>query len=239
MEFLEVPVFDDDVFKLLVRLFADLLVVSVVVLGCYRRQEKNDGYIFTFIILNIMVFFICFALKKLELELGLALGLFAIFGIIRYRTESIGVHEMTYLFVVVGIAVINALSNKKTSYVELAVTNGVIILSTCVLERVYSSRSRASKNGNGKAANGKAANGKSGNGKAANALDLGMNKQSIVYDNLTLLDPAKRDELIRDIQQRTGLVAERIEVSKIDLLKGAANLNVYHKVARQQYGLQN
>ena len=134
MEFLEVPVFDDDVFKLLVRLFADLVVVCVVVLGCYRRQQKNDGYIFTFIVLNIMVFFICFALKKLELELGLALGLFAIFGIIRYRTESIGVHEMTYLFVVVGIAVINALSNKKTSYAELLAVNLVILLVTIVME---------------------------------------------------------------------------------------------------------
>ncbi|MFK8113126.1 MAG: DUF4956 domain-containing protein, partial [Rubripirellula sp.] len=116
MEFLEVPLYDDDLFKLLVRFCIDLVVVCAIVLGCYRRYQKNDRYIFTFLLLNVMVFFVCFALKKLELDLGLALGLFAIFAIIRYRTDSIGVHEITYLFLDVPTPVINALSNKKTSY---------------------------------------------------------------------------------------------------------------------------
>ena len=85
--------------------------------------------------MNVLVFFLCFALKKLDLGLGMALGLFAIFGILRYRTDAIKIKEMTYLFVVVGIAVINALSNKKTSYSELAFANGAILLLTFCLER--------------------------------------------------------------------------------------------------------
>ncbi len=71
----------------------------------------------------------------MELELGMALGLFAIFSILRYRTDAMKVHDMTYLFVLVGIAVVNALSNKKTSYTELLFTNMVIFLACLLLEK--------------------------------------------------------------------------------------------------------
>lgn len=130
MEFLEVPIYDDDIFKLVVRFVTNVFFLSLIVGLCYRRNQKSRSYFFTFVLMNVMVFFICFALKKLELELGLALGLFAIFAIIRYRTDAIRVKEMTYLFIVIGIAVINALSNKKTSYAELAFTNVAIFFIT-------------------------------------------------------------------------------------------------------------
>ncbi len=90
-----------------------------------------------FLLMNVIVFFICFTLKKLDLGLGMALGLFAIFAIIRYRTETIKVKEMTYLFVVIGIAVINSLSNKQTSYAELLFTNVTIFAATYFLERHF------------------------------------------------------------------------------------------------------
>lgn len=197
MEFLEVPIFDDDIYKMLVRLALNVTVVLCVVLGCYRRFQKENAYVFTFLLLNIMVFFICFALKKLELGLGMALGLFAIFGIIRYRTDSIRVKEMTYLFVIVGIAVINALSNKKTSYVELAVTNYAIVLTTYLLERsLISIKSQV--------------------------------KQCMVYDKPELLAPSRRDELLADLRERTGLEVLRVKVSKIDLSKGTATITVYY-----------
>ncbi len=198
MEFLEVPLFDDDLYKMLVRFAINLLVVLAITLGCYREHQKGDGYIFTYLLLNIMVFFICFALKKLELQLGLALGLFAIFAIIRYRTDTIRVHEMTYLFVVVGIAVINALSNKKTSYAELAATNGIVIVSAYILEKVFAfDRPKRA-------------------------------KQSIIYDKLELLKPDNYASLVQDIAARTGLVAEDIKIAKIDLQKGSATIVVYY-----------
>tara|TARA_R110002050_G_scaffold300786_1_gene472697 strand:+ start:35917 stop:36339 length:423 start_codon:yes stop_codon:yes gene_type:complete len=76
-------------------------------------------------------------MKKFELDLGMALGLFAIFGIIRYRTDPIGIKEMTYLFVVIGVSVMNALVNKKMSYSEIFLANMVIIGSTATLEYVW------------------------------------------------------------------------------------------------------
>ena len=135
MEFLDIPLFDDDLWKMLVRFAINLVVVLTLVLGCYKRNRGSSSYVFSFLLLNVMIFFICFTLKKLDLGLGMALGLFAIFGIIRYRTDTIRVKEMTYLFVVVGIAVINALSNRKTSYAELVAANTIILATAFILER--------------------------------------------------------------------------------------------------------
>ena len=90
-------------------------------------------------------FFLCFTLKKYEIDLGLALGLFAIFGILRYRTDPLKVKEMTYLFIVIGLSVINALSNKKMSYIEILTANAVVILMAYYLDRYWSRQKTASK----------------------------------------------------------------------------------------------
>jgi hypothetical protein len=92
-----------------------------------------------------VVFFLCFTLKKYEIDLGLALGLFAIFGILRYRTDPLKVKEMTYLFIVIGLSVINALSNKKMSYIEILTANSVVILMAYYLDRYWSRQRTASK----------------------------------------------------------------------------------------------
>lgn len=196
MEFLEVALFDDDFWKLLVRFAINLVFLTLIVV-VYHRHQNSRAYVFTFVLMNVMVFFICFTLKKLDLGLGMALGLFAIFAIIRYRTDAIRVKDMTYLFIVVGIAVINALSNKKTSYAELAFTNCAIVLVSYTLECiVYTTK---------------------------------LSKQDIVYDRLDLLKPESRDELLADIKVRTGLSAERIKFSKIDLAKQSVSMTVYYQ----------
>ena len=97
MEFLEVPLFDDDLFKLNVRLAFDLLFTILVVWFVYKPNQKRMNYVFMFMLMNTMVFFICFTLKKLDLGLGMALGLFAIFAIIRYRTNSIQVKTWDFI----------------------------------------------------------------------------------------------------------------------------------------------
>jgi hypothetical protein len=84
--------------------------------------------------ISIIVFFLCFTLKKYELDIGMALGLFAIFGIIRYRTDAIEIKEMTFLFVVIGISVINSLANKKMSYAEIIAANAIIIGAIALME---------------------------------------------------------------------------------------------------------
>lgn len=140
MEFLEVPLYDDDLGKLVVRLAINLVFLFLIVRVAYHAHQKQMVYVFTFVLMNVMVFFICFTLKKLDLGLGMALGLFAIFAIIRYRTNSIQVKEMTYLFIVIGLAVINSLSNKKTSYAELLFVNLIIFTTTIFMEQLFSMR---------------------------------------------------------------------------------------------------
>jgi hypothetical protein len=135
MEFLEVPLYDDDILKLLVRFLINAFFLTLIVRGVYYKNSGSKDYIFTYCMLNVLVFFICFTLKKFDLGLGMALGLFAIFGILRYRTSTIPIREMTYLFIVIGIAVINALANKSMSYAEIAFTNGFIYGLAAFLER--------------------------------------------------------------------------------------------------------
>ena len=216
MEFLEVPLFDDDLFKLMVRFGFNLIFVSMVVGLAYYPRQKKKPYVFTFLMMNIMVFFICFTLKKLSLDFGLALGLFAIFAIIRYRTNPIRVKEMTYLFVVVGLAVINALSNKKTSYAELMFTNFVIVGSTILFERVLQSSS-----------------GSTGNGGASDQTSSALSKQVMRYDNLELLRPEQREQLTADILQRTGISARKIVIKHIDLSEQTSEIVVHYSLAEQ------
>ena len=83
---------------------------------------------FTFLMISLIVFFLCFTLKNFDLNLGMALGLFAIFGIIRYRTQPLQTEEMTYLFITIEMAVINALSEDFLSVSELMVINLIVLL---------------------------------------------------------------------------------------------------------------
>ena len=137
MELLGIPLFDDDFYKMIIRFILNLIFLTAVVRFIYYKRSQKKEYLFTFYLIGIVVFFLCFTLKKYELDLGMALGLFAIFGILRYRTMPLEVREMTYLFVVIGIAVMNGLSNKKMSYAEIIAANSIIVMALYVLERYW------------------------------------------------------------------------------------------------------
>ncbi len=137
MDIFGIPLFDDDFYKMVIKLFINVIFLTGIIRFIYYKYSKKKEYLFTFYLIGIVVFFLCFTLKKYELDLGMALGLFAIFGILRYRTTPIDVKEMTYLFVVIGISVMNALSNKKMSYVEILSANSIILLVVYYFERFY------------------------------------------------------------------------------------------------------
>ena len=145
MEFLDIPLFDDDFYKMILRFFINLFFLTAIVKYIYHKHNQNKDYFFTFYAIGIVVFFLCFTLKKYELDLGMALGLFAIFGILRYRTVPLDVKEMTYLFVIIGISVMNALSNKKMSYIEIVTANSAIVFGLYWLELYWSSNFMLSK----------------------------------------------------------------------------------------------
>ncbi|WMX17294.1 MULTISPECIES: DUF4956 domain-containing protein [unclassified Aureispira] len=134
---LEVTWFDDDVYKLLLRMLINVVFLTIIIRFLYYPITKRKDYLFTYYLIGFITFFLCFSLKKLDIDTGMGLGLFAIFGIIRYRTNTIEIKEMTYLFVVIGLSVINSLASKKVSMVEIAIINGTITFITFALEYLW------------------------------------------------------------------------------------------------------
>ena len=125
-----------DFFELLLRLLLNTFVVYWITNRVYLKNNQNYQFYFGYNTISIVTFLMCFLLSSVKLELGFALGLFALFTIIRFRTGTIPIKEMTYLFVVIGVAVINALANKKVSYVELLFANSAIIFVVSYFENI-------------------------------------------------------------------------------------------------------
>ena len=125
-----------DFFELLLRLLLNTFVVYWITNRVYLKNNQNYQFYFGYNTISIVTFLMCFLLSSVKLELGFALGLFALFTIIRFRTGTIPIKEMTYLFVVIGVAVINALANKKVSYVELLFANSAIIFVVNYFENI-------------------------------------------------------------------------------------------------------
>lgn len=129
-----------DTLELVLRFAFCMLVIFLIVWKIYNKSGNSKQFALSFMAIGGTVFLLTFLLSSVKLQLGFALGLFAVFGIIRYRTDTIPIKEMTYLFVIIGVAVINALANKKVSYVELLFTNAAIYFGLYYLEKVLNPR---------------------------------------------------------------------------------------------------
>ena len=113
------------------------MVAIIIVRYIYYRKTNRKDYLFTYLLINAMVFLLAYTLSDVELKLGFAFGLFAIFGILRYRTNPVPIKEMTYLFVVIGISVINSIADNHIPVIEVLFSNIVIIIILWLLEFVF------------------------------------------------------------------------------------------------------
>lgn len=196
-EFLNIELMNwEDFFDLILRSAFNLAIVIYLVRYMYYQKTSRKDYLFTYILISVVVFFMVFLLENVKLELGFALGLFAIFGIIRYRTQQIPIREMTYLFLVIGISVINALANAKVSYAELIFTNAALLFLTYLLERVFLLKHES--------------------------------RKAVTYERIDLIKLEKRKELILDLEERTGLKINRVEIGRIDYLRDSARVFIYY-----------
>lgn len=197
MEFLGIPIYDDDLLKLLVRLSINLSFIFLIVNVLYTKKSNKESYTFSFYVISLIVFFLCFTLKKFELGLGMALGLFAIFGILRYRTNTLPIKEMSYLFVVIGISVINALANSKMSYAEIFATNSIVSFAIFLLER------RPQK------------------------VSSGRNTSSIkITYPLADMDLSNLEVLRAKVERDSGLTIEKVKIEEINRKTGEVLLSV-------------
>jgi hypothetical protein len=183
--------------EFVLRFFLNMAVIMILVRWLYYSKTRRKDYLFTYILIASIVFLLCFLLESVKLQIGFALGMFAIFGIIRYRTDALPIKEMTYLFLIIGVSVINALTNTETSLVDLLFSNFVIIIITYGLERVWLLKHESSK--------------------------------LIIYEKINLIKEENYDELLKDLQERTGIKKiNRVEVGKINFLRDICDLTIYY-----------
>ena len=133
-----VPLYDAVDFKeLLMRFFINLLFSFIFIrLVYYKFNERNRELLFTFFLFNLIIFFVCALMRNLNVSMGFAFGLFALFGLLRYRTEPVPIKDMTYLFIVICLGMINAMFSRRISYVEFLTANVLIISLAYIIERV-------------------------------------------------------------------------------------------------------
>lgn len=196
--------FNEDLYALLFRMCINLVVLVILIRFMYYSKARRKDYLFTYFLIGMITFFLCFGLKKLDIDTGMGLGLFAIFGILRYRTEGIEIKEMTYLFLVIGLSVINALASNKISLAEMALMNACLILLTAGLEYLWLLKHET--------------------------------RKIIVYDRIDLIQPEKYQEMMADVQKRTGLKINRIEIGKIDFLRDVAQIMIFYDGDIQSFG---
>ena len=202
-----VTLFDPQQFiSLVLRFLINLFVVSVIARKFYYPRSLRRDYMFIFILMAMSIFLLVSLMEGGGMGLGAAMGLFAIFGIMRFRTEAVPIREMTYLFMMIALSVINALAHgdyqPKAGYwdgvgiVTILFVNIVFICMTWLFEN-------------------------------SKVLEQECTK-IIKYDNVSLVTPDKREELKADLKKRTGLDIVRIEVGMIDFLKDSCLIRIFY-----------
>ncbi|MBE6248791.1 MAG: DUF4956 domain-containing protein [Prevotella sp.] len=193
---------------ILLRFAICILVNWGIVHFLYFKKSQRRDFYFTFIIISVAIFFLVYLMMGMDrgkATMGVGLGLFGIFSIMRYRTDSMPVREMTYLFVVVCLSVVHAMAdmvgvdaNGKivgTPIAELVVIDIIVILAIIIFEKM-----------------------------------LKMETTKLVqYDRIELIKPEKRDELIADLEQRLGIKVFDVKVGAVDFLRDMAMLRVSYE----------
>ena len=183
------------------RFLIDIIFIIILLRFVYYKTYKRSDLFFTFFIFNIVIFLISFLLNRVELSMGAAFGLFAVFSMLRYRTEDISIKDMSYLFLVIAIGLITAITKIKDTpdgyeYLFLSIINLIVVISAYLFE--------------------------------SNLLYKKENIQVIIYEKIELIKKEQNTELIDDLKIRTGLNIHRISIGQIDFLKDIAIIKVYY-----------
>ena len=131
--------------NLMMAFTLNFLVAIIVVRFIYYPTRKNKNYVFTFLAFNTLIFFVLNLLANTELSVGIGFGLFAIFSMLRYRTDAMPIREMTYLFAIIALPTINAILFSGDTIAVLLLANGIIVGILYVLERGWGFQYEASR----------------------------------------------------------------------------------------------
>jgi len=196
-----IEIFDNDFYKLLVLFGLNFL--STIILArfiYYPYNNKKREFIFAYMVVSSVIFFLCFALKAFKFNTGVAIGLFALLGVIRFRTDTITLKEMAYLFVFIGVSMINAFSKKMSLY-EIGFINLAFISLTAIGEKLLQQKTVSRRTAN----------------------------FELTYGNLENLKTENYEVLKNDISSATGLKIESVKIISMDLKTKEAKLKVYYE----------
>ncbi len=204
--------------ELMIRFFLNLLVCWILVQFFYYKKSRRRDYYFTFMVFSSAMLMLLYIMGNVEVGVGLTLGLFAIFGVIRYRTETVPIREMTYLFVIIALAAMNGLAPlykmvgavTDNPHYELSVgnvsitilSNFLVVLLICILESGRMLKHTSTK--------------------------------LVLYDRIDMIVPERREELIADLEKRIGIKIDNIEVGHVDFLKDSAFIKIYYTLEKGQ-----
>ena len=172
----------------------NLLIALFIARFIYYPATQERQYVLTFVTFSTITYFVLGLLTSVDLSIGVGFGLFAIFSVLRYRADEMPAREMTYLFVFIALPIMNSVLVPDRQFMQLALSNVLVIAVLFFLERGWGFGSEQSKR--------------------------------VIYDRIELVQPARREELLADLRQRTGLNVTAVDVRCIDLLRDTAELQV-------------
>lgn len=187
--------------KMSIRLLIDLCTVYVLVRWIYYPLYRQREHFFMFVIFNLIIFLISFLLNKVELSMGAAFGLFAVFSMLRYRTESISIKDMTYLFLCIAIGLVTAVTKIKNAPLSqehwflVGLCSAILVLTWLLESNMFSKKEQS---------------------------------RLIVYENIELIQSSRREDMINDLKNRTGINVHRVSIVRINFLKDSALVKVYY-----------
>ena len=187
--------------NIIIRFSFNLLIAFVIIKLIYHRDYKGNDFVFTYFMFNTLIFFFAYILGNLDINMAFGFGLFAVFAILRYRTDPIPIKEMTYLFIVITIGVINALSGKQVVFIELLFANVTIVLLTFLLERHW----------------------------VNNLPDNGLSSKTVVYNNMEMIKPENHQALIDELAEKTGLSIVSCKIGRLNFVENQVNVKLYYE----------
>lgn len=190
----------------LVAFVLNLATAVIVVRWIYYPKHRSKKYVFTFLAFNAIIFFVLSLMTSVEMSIGVGFGLFAIFSVLRYRTNPIPIREMTYLFIIAALPVMNATAANGDHWAKLLIANTAVILILFFLENEWGFSFESSR--------------------------------TVTYEKINLIRPDNHSLLMDDLEDRTGLTINRLEIGRINFLRDTARIKIYYDEGQQRHSLQ-
>ena len=185
----------------LIAFLLNMTTALLVVRWIYYPKHRSRKYVFSFLAFTTIIFFVVSLMSSVEMSIGVGFGLFAIFSVLRYRTNPIPVREMTYLFITAALPVMNATAANGDNWVKLLIANTIVILVLLFLENEWGFSFESS--------------------------------QTVIYEKISLIRPENHALLMDDLENRTGLMINRLEIGRINFLRDTARIKIYYDLDHQ------